>query len=311
MSNRGHAHPNLVTSRSADLRTHKAYTLVELFVVIAIIGILVALLLPAVQSVREAARRTECSNNLRQITLAVTNFQSSRRQFPSGINSVDDAKRPSISWLAQILPHVEQDNLSRISTGEFAAGIHPTAGPHVALQTFVGVYACPTDPRSSGPHFTHENRLVALTSYVGVCGTNYTTEDGVFYRDSATRAADIKDGLSNTIMIAERPPSADEWYGWWYAGFGQEGSGSPDMLLGAREINDGATYAEDCPRGPYEFSRGEIEQQCDLFHYWSLHPGGSHFANADGSIHFHVYEIDSELIPALATIAGTEVVTLD
>jgi len=286
------------------------FTLVELLVVIAIIGILVGLILPAVQSVRESARRTECSNNLRQISLAVINFKSARGSFPSGINSPDHPSKPSLSWLAQILPHVEHENLSRISSQEFSAGLHPTAGPHVGLQTFVGLYACPSDPRSSGPHFTHENFLVALTSYVGVCGTNYTTEDGVFYENSKTRADEITDGLSNTIMIAERPPSADEWYGWWYAGYGQEGSGSPDMLLGAREINDGAIFAEDCAAGPYEFSPGDIDQQCDLFHYWSLHPGGAHFAYADGSVHFHSYDIAPEIIPALATISGKEVVSL-
>ena len=203
---------------------------------------------------------------------------------------------------------MEQENLSRVSKEEFQIGLHPTSGPHLGLQTFVGLYACPSDPRSDGPHFTHENRLVALTSYVGVCGTNYSSEDGVFYENSKTRAADISDGLSNTIMIGERPPSADKWYGWWYAGFGQDGSGSPDMLLGAREVNDGATYAEACPAGPYAFSPGEIEEQCDLFHFWSTHPGGSHFANADGSVHFLTYDVDPEFIPALASISGKEVV---
>ena len=289
----------------------RGFTLVELLVVIAIIGILVGLTMPAVQSVRESARRTECSNNLRQIGLAVLNYEGSHRSFPSGINSFDDAKRPSISWLGQILPQIEQDNLAMTSSNEFAAGLHPTEGPHLALQTFVSLYACPSDPRSTGAHFTHENRLVALTSYVGVCGTNYTTEDGVFFRDSKTRASAIKDGLSSTIIIGERPPSADFWYGWWYAGFGQQGSGSPDMLLGTRELNDGASFAEDCPAGPYEFSVGDLDQQCDLFHFWSLHPGGGHFAFADGSVRFQAYDIDVEILPALSTIAGNEVVSFD
>jgi len=298
-------------TKSINPNRSSGFTLIELLVVIAIIGILVGMLLPAVQSVREAARRTECSNNLRQIGLAVINFQSSRRHFPSGINAFDDPDRPSLSWLAQILPQVEHENLSRISRQEFDGGIHPTNGPHLGLQTYIGLFACPSDPRSSGPHFTHENRLVALTSYVGVCGTNYKTRDGIFYKDSKTRPSDITDGLSNTIMIGERPPSADKWYGWWYAGFGQDGSGSPDMLLGANEINDGATYAESCDAGPYEFSNGEIDEQCDLFHFWSMHPGGGHFVNADGSIHFHTYQIDPGILPALATRGGKEVVQLE
>ena len=130
--------------------SRRGFTLVELLVVIAIIGILVGLTLPAVQLVRESARRTECSNNLRQVGLAVLNHEGSHRSFPSGINSFDDAKRPSISWLGQILPQIEQDNLARTSSNEFAAGLHPTEGPHLALQTFVSLYACPSDPRSTG-----------------------------------------------------------------------------------------------------------------------------------------------------------------
>ena len=112
-------------------------------------------------------------------------------------------------------------------------------------------------------------------------------------------------------MIGERPPSADNWYGWWYAGFGQDGTGSPDMLLGAWEVNDSATHAEDCPPGPYRFSRGEIEEQCDLFHFWSTHPQGGHFAHADGSVHFRSYDISPEIIPSISTISGHEVISLD
>ena len=88
---------------------------------------------------------------------------------------------------------------------------------------------------------------------------------------------------------------------------GQAASGSPDMLLGASELNDGANYATTCPAGPYEFSQGDVNRQCDLFHFWSLHQGGSHFAHADGSVHFYDYAISPALIPALATFAGGEV----
>ena len=117
--------------------------------------------------------------------------------------------------------------------------------------------------------------------------------------------------MSNTLMIGERPPSADNWYGWWYAGLGQAASGSPDMLLGASEINDGANHATSCPAGPYEFSPGAIDEQCHLFHFWSLHPGGSHFVLADGSVQFYSYSVDPILIPAMATKAGGEVINLE
>ncbi len=294
-------------SESANGTPTFGFTLVELLVVMAVIGILAAILLPAVQSVRESARRTEYNNKIRQVGLATIAYETSHRHFPSGTNAPDHPMRPSLSWLGQILSFVEQDNLHKQSVSEFGTRTHPVGGPHLTLQTYVDLFGCPSDPRSGGPQFTHNNRLVALTSYLGVCGTNYTTQDGIFYKDSRTRTAEIRDGLSNTLMVGERPPSADNWYGWWYAGFGQAASGSPDMLLGAREINDGANYCDDCPTGPYEFSPGSIDQQCDLFHFWSMHPGGSHFVHADGAVHFHTYSIDPLLFPALATMAGGEV----
>ncbi len=270
-----------------------AFTLVEVLVVIAIIGILIGMLLPAVQAVRSTALRTECSNRVRQIGLATLAFEASRRQFPSGINAPDHPTRPSLSWLGQILPFIEQDNLARQSATEFQTGLHPIGGPHATFQCYVDSFMCPSDPcAGAGPQYTHDNRLVALTSYVGVCGTNYKTLDGVFFQNSQTRAADIRDGLSSTIILGERPPSADNWYGWWYAGAGQSFSGSPDMLLGAREVNDGANHAESCPPGPYEFGPGSVDQQCDLFHFWSFHPGVAHFVHADGSVHFYAWTVD-------------------
>ena len=109
-------------------------------------------------------------------------------------------------------------------------------------------------------------------------------------------------------MIGERPPSPDFWYGWWYAGYGQAASGSPDMLLGARELNDRATHLEACPTGPYSFTRGKRGEPCDTFHFWSYHPGGATFALADGSVQFLSYNAD-EVLAQLATCAGSEVVT--
>ncbi len=288
-----------------------AFTLVELLVVIAIIGILMAMLLPAVQAVRGAANRTACANHLRQIALANHNYLSAHRHFPSGINGPAHPQRPSISWLTQVLPFVEQDNLAKSSASEFEARIHPLLGPHAASQTVVPVYMCPSDPRANQAQWTHENRLVGLTSYVGVCGTDYRSDDGIFDLNSQTRSSDIRDGLSQTLLIGERPPSSDNWYGWWYAGSGQDFSGSPDMLLGASEINDGARFAESCDPGPFQFKTGSLKEQCDLFHFWSLHGGGAHFAFADGSVDFFSYNSDSEILPALATMNNGEIVDRD
>lgn len=289
----------------------QGFTLIELLVVIAIIGILMAITIPAVQAVRGAAMRTSCANNIRQIGLASHSYLSAHGHFPSGINASDHPTHPSLSWLGQILSLVELNSLQRQSAADFEAALHPMLGPHSVFQTHVGLFNCPSDPRSDQAQWTHEDRLVALTSYVGVCGINYTTEDGIFYRGSETRSNDIRDGLSHTIMIGERPASGDNWYGWWYAGSGQAGSGSPDMLLGVREINDGARYAESCPVGPYKFEAGDIKEQCDLFHFWSLHSSGAHFAFADSSVHFLSYASHNEILPAIATRNGEEIVELN
>jgi prepilin-type processing-associated H-X9-DG protein len=111
-------------------------------------------------------------------------------------------------------------------------------------------------------------------------------------------------------VAGERPPSADFWYGWWYAGFGQAGTGSGDMLLGVRERNRGGyIYTYFCAPGPYSFSPGRFDNQCDLFHFWSPHPGGAHFLFGDGSARFLGYAADP-ILPALATRAGGEVAAL-
>src|SRR5262249_28649516 len=98
---------------------------------------------------------------------------------------------------------------------------------------------------------------------------------------------------SQTVMVGERPPSADFRYGWWYAGDGQGDTGSADMLLGVRERNmaDDDTF-RGCPAGPYNFKAGELANQCDALHFWSLHAGGAHFLFADGSVHFLSYSAD-------------------
>ncbi len=123
--------------------------------------------------------------------------------------------------------------------------------------------------------------------------------------DSRIRLNDITDGTSSTLVAGERPPSADFWYGWWYAGVAQSGTGSPDMVLGVRELNVNAAFAWFCPPGPYHFQAGSINNQCDVFHFWSPHSGGANFLFADGHVQFLTYSADS-ILPALATRAGGE-----
>lgn len=150
---------------------------------------------------------------------------------------------------------------------------------------------------------------MALTSYVGVEGLDYLTIDGCLYLDSRTRFGDISDGLSNTLLVGERPPSKDRRLGWLYAGTGQAFSGSAEMVLGVRELNVSLQDSQ-CWVGPYEFSLGSFNNQCDLFHYWSPHANGANFLLADGSVHFLNYSM-AALMPALASRAGGETANLD
>jgi prepilin-type processing-associated H-X9-DG protein len=280
-----------------------------LLVVTAITSILLALMLSAVQRVREAAWRVKCINRMKQIGLALHGFHESHRYLPPGVSG-DSPREPfqRMSWLTRLLPDMEHEQLWRQAIEAYRLDRVPfDTPPHTGLYTVVTAFTCPSDYRVDQTHDTHRNRRVALTSYVGNLGTDYRTQDGVLFRDSSITLTDIADGTSNTLAAGERPPSPDFWYGWWYAGVGQSRTGSGDMLIGSREIALRAPFVKSCARGPYHFRPGQVNEQCDLFHYWSLHNGGGHFLFCDGSVRFLAYSADS-IMPALATRAKGEAV---
>lgn len=149
--------------------------------------------------------------------------------------------------------------------------------------------------------------MVALTSYLGVSGLDYSAKDGVLYQDSRVRIADVLDGTSNTLLFGERPPSADYQFGWWYAGTGQQLTGSADVILGVRELNIMPIVAGSvCGPGRYQFGPSSPSDPCAWYHYWSLHAAGASFAMSDGSVRFVRYEA-ARTLPALASRAGGEV----
>jgi prepilin-type N-terminal cleavage/methylation domain-containing protein/prepilin-type processing-associated H-X9-DG protein len=299
---------------STNRSRHAGFTLIELLVVIAIIGVLVGLILPAVQRVRAAADRTACSNNLHQLGLALHMYHDAHNVLPPGCTSPNNNNPyPFMSWCSYLLPYVEQGPLWAAETAAFAQNPDFLTPPHDALRAqVVKVFACPADPRSAQPGQLGPSKLIAFTDYLGVEGTNYLTDNGVLYLGSRTHMADVTDGLSNTLFVGERPPSPDARLGWWYAAWGQAQSGSVDMVLGVREINSGDGFLEEasnCWPGPYFFSPGRIQNPCDPFHFWSLHPGGANFLFGDGSVRFLTYASDP-LMPALASRAGGEVIAL-
>ncbi len=288
--------------------SRRGFTLLELLVVIAIIGVLIGLLLPAVQKVREMGYRIQCNNNLKQVGLALHQYHDLYYSFPPGV-SYRNGKDPypHLSWLARLLPYIEQDQLWRLTQKAYEEDKWPGNNPpHVGLDTVVPLFTCPSDPRTETAQEVFPYH-VAFTSYLGVLGQNLDTKDGILFLDSRIRLADVQDGSSQTIMVGERPPSADLQYGWWYAGFGQlKPTGSGDMLLGVREI---IKHVDGGFAGPYHYTAGRLDNQSDMFHFWSLHPGGANSLFADGSVHFLLYDADP-IMPALASRAGGEVVAL-
>ncbi len=192
-----------------------AFTLVELLVVIAIIGVLVGLLLPAVQSAREAARRMQCSNNLKQIGLALHNYHDTFRSFPPGwirSNGAGD-RRYAWSWSGAILPFIEQSALQD-NSGFGEVNIHSAAADPAllkALQTPVPGYRCPSDiaPATNNWLAIHSERM-ATSNYVGTHNSDYwdvngdSTQGGMFIENEPTRFRDVLDGTSNTFMVGER-----------------------------------------------------------------------------------------------------------
>jgi prepilin-type processing-associated H-X9-DG protein len=174
-------------------------------------------------------------------------------------------------------------------------------------RTVVPLFLCPADGRAAQAQFAqHEKITVAVTSYLGVEGKDLDTLGGVLYRDSRVRIADISDGTSQSLFAGERPPSTDFEFGWWYAGEGQRLSGSAEMVLGVEEQNVLPVTKGSCAPGVYTYEAGSTKNQCDMFHFWSLHLSGANFLFCDGSEHFLAYSA-APIMPALASRAGGEV----
>lgn len=285
-------------------------TLLELLVVLGIIAVLSGLTLAVIQKVRAAAAQSQCQNNLRQIGLAVSQYHDQHKAMPPGMRLTRKIRHSS--WLAQLLPFLDQQPLWAATEDAYRQSPSPFRHnpPHVGLTTVIPVFVCPLDSRAGQVQLSQrENISVALTCYLGVSGLDLTTKDGIFFRNSRVRLADISDGSSNTLLAGERPPSPDFQYGWWYAGSGQRGSGSGDMLLGVFERNALPVTRGSCAPGSYPYSGGDLQNQCDMFHFWSLHSGGANFVFADGSVRFLNYG-GASMMPALASRASGEVVEL-
>ena len=297
-------------------RPRRGFTLIELLVVIAVIALLIALLLPAVQSSRHAARRTQCTNNLKQVGLALANYESSQRVLPPGYISGADAANadtgPGWGWAAMILPQVEQPALFNAINFAGAIPLQTTA----SLTNLAG-FLCPSDSVRPSWHVYVRNLAgtptgllgqVAPSNYVGVYGTSDPgiDGDGLFFRNSAVAPRDVTDGLSQTLAVGERGHRLGQatWTG---------------AVTGAvlfPDDNDGVGYprAEDAPGmilGHAGGRRGPGDPGAEVNQFFSQHPGGVNFLLADGSVRFLKTTMSYPAFRALATRAGGETISGD
>lgn len=295
----------------------RAVTLIETLVVIAIVGVLLGLLLSAVQAVRNAAARLSCANKLRQIGVALHHYHDTQGSFPPGVThpllrpelprlyGPDLDPYPLLNWQARLLPFIEQDALwSQVQEAYAKDQLHLDIPPHTAALIPVPLYQCPADSPRFRP-FLPPNSNVASTSYLGVSGTELFREDGVFFLDSHIRLPEVLDGASHTLLVGERPPTLMPVRGRWYGGWGYWGTA--DAYLGVREVLTGDLTG--CEFGPYHFVVGRVDNPCSAYHFWSLHSGGANFLFADGSVRFLPYAADA-VLPSLATRAGGEVASV-
>ena len=285
--------------RHVDRRRPHGFTLIELLVVIAIIAILIALLLPAVQQAREAARRTQCKNNLCQIGLAIHNYEMAHNVLPPGsVNPTGPIRSEPIgyhmSWQVQVLPYLEQQNVFR--SIDFAVGAYDPRNEKWR-KIVISSYLCPSDFRAPSGH-----QWTAPSSFAGVHHDLEAPIDhgnhGAFVLNLAVPMDSVTDGTSTTLFVGEKALLESE-LGWI--------SGTRATLRNSGEkINLNLTALR------YQFPlQGNADQSKPISTEYvggfsSHHTGGAHFVMGDGAVRFINETIEQSLYRRLANRSDGE-----
>lgn len=291
------AHP---AARRVCLHSRSAFTLIELFVVIAILAVLIGLMLPAVQKARDAAARVGCQNNLKQLGLAFHNHIAVHGVFPSAYQST--GFNPGWSWGSQLLPFLEQENLYRqanVSTKRFGNGANP-AMPTVETQTKLAIFRCPSD---IGPTLNPMRLDYATSNYRAVAGPMtypyfFVDQDtgGVMFQNSKISILAITDGTANTLAVGE-------------CAFNESASKRAAIWAGMSGLRYEAVWISDVMWWVDENSaqiNGTAPQA-----FSSRHRGGAFFLFCDGSARFFREGGDVHVVRYLAGREDGKIVNID
>jgi len=319
------------------------FTLVELLVVIAIIGILIAMLLPAVQSVREAASRVSCMNNMRQLGLALHNYESAHRAFPPSRLAPDDQAIPSSvsnhsgaesafqSWSTLILPFVEQGNLANQFDFRQPWFDQDSSNNYSVIATQVNLFKCPSSPIEAGIDPYHcvgaaagdygsinEVKKKVYSKVLEVSVPPASARSGLLAKFNKNPIAAATDGTSNTLFVAECAGQPDVYVAGHRMSMDEFANYGDDKVVnfdGQLCPADGTGWADpDCGFSINGATANGLDKYgpkminaINVSEAYSFHPGGACFAMADGSTHFLSDTIDAKTFVGLCTRSGGEV----